>query len=570
MSGSPDNRCVVTEWQVSPSNGNEVDLSSRRDVLRIAHPQRNHNGGKIAFRPSDRYLYIAIGDGGNANDVGDGHTPNLGNAQDLSRLLGKILRIDPLAPPQNPGSADPLSGNGRYRNPASNPFLNGGGLAEIYAYGFRNPYRFSFDATADRLLVGDVGQNTIEEVDLVQIGRNYGWNRKEGSFLFHPGSGSVSPDPNPDPTLVNPVFQYDHGDGISVIGGSVYRGSALPALSGKYVFGDFLKPSIGGGRLFYGDLAEGVIRELRVGGNPRALNFQIRAFGSDAANELYILAENAGEGQVLKIVPIPAAPAFLNLSSRARVKADDLGFAIAGFIVTGSAPKDFVLRGVGPSLTVDGQPVAGRLADPTLLLQDSNGTPITTNDDWMNGPRQGEIFNLGLAPSHPKESAIIATLQPGAYTATMRGVSGGTGIGVVEIFDVARNQPANAVNLSTRADVGAGDNVLIGGLIIGGGANQRLIARAIGPSLASTRIPTPLQNPTLELVNASGMRIAFNDNWQSDQRDEIIASGLAPADDAESAIIMNLAPASYTAIVRGVGETGGVGLVEFFRLNPNP
>ena len=148
MSGGFDNQCVVTEWQVSLANPDVVDPSTRRDVVRIDHPQGNHNGGEIGFRPSDGYLYIAIGDGGSAGDVGDGHTPNLGNAQDTSNLLGKILRIDPLAPELTSTSGNPVSANGKYRNPANNPFVGAPGREEIYAFGLRNPYRFSFDPVA--------------------------------------------------------------------------------------------------------------------------------------------------------------------------------------------------------------------------------------------------------------------------------------------------------------------------------------------------------------------------------------------------------------------------------------
>jgi glucose/arabinose dehydrogenase len=570
MSGFRDNRCVITEWQVSPTNPDVVDLSSRREVLRIAHPQSNHNAGKIAFRTSDGYLYIAIGDGGGANDVGDGHTPNLGNGQDTTNLLGKILRIDPLAPAQNPGSTDPISANTRYRVPATNPFVNGPGLDEIYAYGFRNPYRFSFDPTTDRLLVADVGQNTIEEVDIVQAGGNYGWNRREGSFIFNPATGSVSPISNPNPAFLNPTLEYDHDDGISVIGGFVYRGSAIPALSGRYIFGDFLLPSAGTGRLFQGDLTTGTIEELRIGVDPRPLGMQVKGIGIDTAGEIYVLTDNATntDGAVRRIIPIPATPALLNLSTRARVEADSAGSAIAGFILTGSEAKTVVLRAVGPSLMVSGQPVPGRLLNPTLSLRDENGVQLDANDDWMTGARTQELMNFGLAPTDPRESALVATLLPGAYTAIMQGVNATTGIGLVELFDADQSAASNAANLSTRGRVQSGDNVMIGGLIIGGTGTQRVICRAIGPSLAGRGVNGSLQDPTLELVDASGTRIRFNDNWRSDQEAEIMVSGVPPTNDAESALIETLSPGHYTAIMRSADSSIGVGLVEIYRLNP--
>ena len=560
MSGTPANHCVVTEWKTSGTNGGVVNPATRREVLRIAHPQSNHNGGEISFRPSDGYLYIAIGDGGGGGDAGDGHTPNLGNAQDTSNLLGKILRIDPLAPELTPASGDPVSGNGKYRNPATNPFVGAPGREEIYAFGFRNPYRFSFDPVADQLIVGDVGQGAIEEVDIVERGGNYGWNRKEGSFLFN-SNGSVSPDPNPNPAFINPVFEYDHDDGISVIGGFTYRGAAVPALAGKYVFGEFR------GRLFYGDVNTRAIQELRLGVNPRGFGMQIKGFGTDDAGEIYVLGDGSSGGQVLKIVAIPAAPALVNLSTRLRVETGE-NVGIAGFIMAGSAPKSIAVRAIGPSLSVNGQPVAGRMSNPTFTLFDAGGAPIGGNDDWATAARRQELVDRGLAPPDGRESAEIFTLQPGAYTAVVQGVNGDAGIGLIELYDTEQSAPANAVNISTRGRVQTGDNVMIGGFIVGGTEAQRVIVRALGPSLSARGVTSVLQNPTLELVNASGAAVASNDNWRSDQATEISASGLAPSDDAESAIIRSLPPGNYTGVVRGAGGSTGVALVEVYRLNP--
>ncbi len=564
-----DNQCVVTEWQISGNNPDVADLASRRDLLRVDHPQSNHNGGKIAFRPSDGFLYIGIGDGGNGNDVGDGHNPTIGNGQDISRVLGKILRIDPVAPALKAGSANPVSANGKYRIPRDNPFVGSSGLDEIYAYGFRNPFRFSFDAVADRLIVGDVGQGSVEEVDIVTPGKNYGWNRKEGSFLFNPSNGSISPDPNPNPAYTDPVLEYGHSEGISVIGGFVYRGSAIPALAGKYVFGDFRGPETGSGRLFYSDLTSGIIQELRLGLNPRPLGPVIKSFGEDSAGELYVVADFGGstEGKVFKIVPIPAAAELVNLSTRAHVETGD-NVVIAGFILTGSAPKNIVLRGLGPSLKVNGQAVADRLTNPTLTLSDERGRQLRANDDWGTSPQKQQLIDLRLAPSDARESAALIPLQPGAYTVALSGVDGEKGIGLAELYDVQQGAPANAVNISTRARVGTGDNVMIGGFIVGGSQSQRLLLRAIGPSLGANGVTGVLQNPTLEIVNASGTTIGSNDNWQTDQATEIRATGLPPENDAEAAIIRTVSPGNYTAIVRGAAESTGVGLVEVYRLNP--
>lgn len=301
-----DHQSVIAEWKVSNNNPDRIDPASRREVMRVDEPQFNHNGGQLAFRPSDHYLYVSLGDGGNANDVGDGHNPTKGNGQDRSTVLGKMLRIDPLDPALTTGSPDPISANGKYRVPATNPFVGqSSGVAEIFIYGLRNPFRFGFDPTLDQLVIGDVGQNNIEEIDLGVSGKNYGWNKKEGTFLFNPDDGTILPDNNPDPRLTNPVAEYSHIDGIAVIGGYVYRGALAPALAGKYVFGD-LFGSTGSGRLFYSDLTAGTIFEFKPGAqNPLAGSF-LKGFGRDDAGEIYVLADtNIGPsgtgGQAFKI-----------------------------------------------------------------------------------------------------------------------------------------------------------------------------------------------------------------------------------------------------------------------------
>ncbi|HZE13957.1 MAG TPA: PQQ-dependent sugar dehydrogenase, partial [Chthoniobacterales bacterium] len=564
---------VIAEWQVSAGDPDVVDPATRREVMRIDHPEFNHNAGQMVFRPSDHYLYISLGDGGNANDVGDGHDPSTGNGQKLTTVLGKVLRIDPLVPSAQPASTDPISANGKYRVPVSNPFVGTGNVAEIFAYGFRNPFRFSFDAVTDKLIVADVGQDHIEEIDVVEPGKNYGWNKKEGTFLFNPANGNATLDPSPDPALTNPVAEYSHENGIAILGGYLYRAATIPALTDKYVFGDFstafTKPD---GHLFYmDDLNSGVIHELRIGNDERTFGLFLKAFGRDADGEIYALAgSNLGPsgstGQVLKLVPAPASPALVNIATRMRVQTGD-NVLIGGFILTGSAPKKVIVRAIGPSLNVNGQPLPGRLLDPTLTLFDSTGSPLFTNNDWMDSPQKQAIIDSTVPPSDPKESAIVATLQPGNYTAIMSGVGTNTGIGVVELFDLDQSAPANPANISSRGFVETGDNVMIGGFIIGGSQNRTVLARAIGPSLTAVGVPNALQDPTLELHNSSGTTIASNDNWKSDQQAQISATGAAPSDDRESAILSApLAPGNYTAIVRGTGTNTGVAVVEIFQL----
>ena len=213
-------------------------------------------------------------------------------------VLGKMLRIDVN------GSN---SANHAYGIPADNPFAAGGGAREIYALGLRNPWRFSFDGAA--LLVGDVGQDKLEFVHRVERGGNYGWRIKEGTFKFNTNGTIEAPGPGLPPGLSDPVLQFDHDEGTSIMGGYVYRGKALPALAGMYVFGDYQKPGTGIGRLFFASLPNGVIREFRIGANDRPLGILLKGLGQDAEGELYICGSarpgpSGTDGVVMKMVPV--------------------------------------------------------------------------------------------------------------------------------------------------------------------------------------------------------------------------------------------------------------------------
>jgi len=321
---------VINEYKMSLTDPNVIDPSTRREVVSFGKNAGNHNGGTITFGP-DGYMYLGTGDGGNANDAGASHIEPGGNAQNLTTALGKMLRIDPLNPSLNPTSADPISGNLQYRIPATNPFQAAGQVHEVYAYGFRNPYRFSFDKLNGQLIVADVGQNTVEEIDRVTLGGNYGWAMKEGDFLFNRTTGGVGArSPGVPAGLIDPIvgtlgtLEYDHGDGISITGGFVYRGTEIPELYGKYVFGDLAlrtTPTRVDGRLFYADLATGQIFEFMLpqfGGDGILPNSEtVHGFGQDAQGELYAFATNSpsnGTGGVvyrIHAIPEPATMAFL-------------------------------------------------------------------------------------------------------------------------------------------------------------------------------------------------------------------------------------------------------------------
>ncbi|HEY2102528.1 MAG TPA: hypothetical protein VGH08_04660 [Chthoniobacterales bacterium] len=256
-----------------------------------------------------------------------------------------------------------------------------------------------------------------------------------------------------------------------------------------------------------------------------------------------------------------------NISTRGFVGTGD-AVMIGGFIIGGSADRTVLVRAIGPSLSSPPINLANTLQDPTISLFASNGAKIISNDNWADASNAQSI-PFGLRPGNNSESAVLLSLAPGAYTAIVSGVNGGTGIGLVEVFDLNAAVPGKLGNISTRALVETGDGVMIGGFIVSGPDNEKVVIRAIGPSLADPpfNLSNVLRDPSLALFNDQGQRIQFNDDWQSDQRDEIIATGLQPSNLAESAIVQILAPGNYTAIVNGVNSTTGIALVEVYGLN---
>ncbi len=253
----------------------------------------------------------------------------------------------------------------------------------------------------------------------------------------------------------------------------------------------------------------------------------------------------------------------LNLSSRLNVGTGD-NVLIGGLIISGTEPKQVVIRGLGPSLEVNGMPLGNTLADPTLELY-QGATLISTNDNWKD-TQETEITASGLAPQNDLESAISVTLDPGSYTVILRGKNDGTGIGLVEAYDVDTTATSMLANTSTRGFVEAGDDVLIAGFIVGNGGSDTVVVRAIGPSLADAGVPNPLADPALDLYDENGEVIVSNNNWQDTQGSLISSTGLAPTNAFESAIIRALTPGNYTAVVHGNEDGNGVALVEVYNL----
>ena len=507
------------------ANGNVAAANSEFVLVDLDNLSNatNHNGGAIHFGP-DGKLYAGVGE--NANGA---------NAQSLSNRLGKILRINSngTIPPDNPRSFPGIAGSTSGANRA------------IWAVGLRNPFTFAFQPGTARLFINDVGQSTWEEINDGVAGSNYGWPAAEGP---------ASP---PNPNFRDPIFYYGHGSssttGCAIVGGAFYNPSVLQFPS-RFV-----------GKYFFADLCTGWIRVLDPANNAAS------DFASEISSpvDLHVGPDGAlyylTRGGVFRIQAIPSQA--INISTRARVETGD-NVLIGGFIVTGSAAKEVIVRAIGPSLSQHG--LGDVLADPTLELHDRNGALLRSNDNWQDDPSQAsQIRASGLAPSSNLESAIIATLQPGNYTAIVRGKNSRQGIALAEVYDLDPAADSQLGNISGRSFVQTSDDVMIGGFIIGNNVGAtKVIIRAIGPSLSQYGLSTILADPTLELHDGNGALLESNDNWRDDpdQAARISAANLAPSNPLESAIWASLAPGNYTVIVRGKNNGVGIGLAEIYSL----
>ena len=424
-------RTTISEFRIS-ADPNVADPLSERILLAFDKPQFNHNGGQLVFGPEPGgNLYISVGDGGDADDNAAGHTGGssahpagaLGNAQDRTRLLGKLLRIDPL------GTNEPL-GSGQYGIPATNPFMGQsvtGVREEIFAYGLRNPWRASFDdgpGGTGRLFVADVGQNKVEEVNIVVAGGNYGWRVKEGNYDFDPLV------PHGGETLLAPIAEYTHPNvvvspplpqlGISICGGYLYRGSMISGLAGKYVFGDFGQSfaSASGSILGIEETSPNVwtppARLTVIGGNP--LPVRLLAMGRDEAGEIYLATEvllgpQGATGGIYKIVPAATSSAMLNpvrdntIFSESGSTSSALGSLFAGRVASLTAVRRALLAfDINASV-----PAGSTINTATLILTLNNVGPGVNNnvplyrltENWGEGTSNG---TGGGAPATPGDA----------------------------------------------------------------------------------------------------------------------------------------------------------------------
>jgi hypothetical protein len=445
------------------------------------------------------------------------------------------------------------------------------GTRSLYASGLRNPQGLAFEGDRSDFFVtqNSATKGRIERFDLFKGNTSTYLKIAHPSGVFYHGqsvfiangtSEVEAPEPENSPTStmstgdnsVDIVVNHDQSIFVSTTAGTILK------LAGevKTTFASGLFEPSGmafdhipdGGHLFVAERGEGgriteitpkgIKTTFATGGSPNKLAFQPVLNGKLA-----------------------------NISTRGHVLTGE-NVLIAGFIIPGNTPKRVLLRGLGPSLASAETPVPGPLANPVLELHKPDGT-VVSNDNWQS-TQEGQIQATGLAPKNHLESAILATLLPGSYTAIERGRNNGEGVALVEVYDLDPISAASELgNISTRGFTDTGDNVLIGGFIIHSSdqGGSRVVVRAIGPSLANATPPVTnaLANPTLQLVDSNGTSIV-NDDWMQSHQAAIEATGLAPTDARESAILTNLVPGPYTAIVRGKNGTTGVALVEVYRV----
>jgi hypothetical protein len=378
------------------------------------------------------------------------------------------------------------------------------------------------------------------------------------------------------------VVSFRHNFDLDRSGNSYFDGAVLEVSSpniGGGAFTDITDAAVGGSFLaggYNGAISSGfqnpIEGRLAWGGNSGGYIITAANLGPHVAGQTIKLrfrmgSDSAGAGTGWRIdgvsVTDGACPTLANISTRLPVETGD-NVLIGGLIVTGTQPKKVIVRAIGTSL-----PLAGKLDNPTLELRDGAGVLIASNDDWRIGGQEAEIIATTIPPSSDLESAIVATLPANnsRYTAIVRGANSGTGIGLVETYDLDRTVDSKLANISTRGLVQTGDNVLIAGTIVFGDGAQRILVRGIGPSLT---LGGKLADPTLELRDGNGALITSNDNWRiGGQEAEIIATGIPPANDLESAMISLLEGngAAYTAILRGASGTTGIAVVEVYALD---
>ncbi len=440
---SPVRRTLIVRFKVSSTNPDSADRSSSKILMEIVQPYSNHNGGQLAFGP-DGYLYIALGDGGSGGDPEN-------NAQNRSSLLGKLLRID----------VDQTQGSLNYSIPSDNPFANDiqGFKKEIYAYGLRNPWRFSFDFTTGNLWCADVGQNTWEEINLIINGGNYGWRCYEGNHSYNLNGCSGS-------DYIPPIWEYSHSEGISITGGYVYRGPNLPELFGKYIYADY------GTRKIWALTYDGV--NAATNQLLATASSTITSFGVDMNNELYICSF---DGKIYRFTPTASIVAPSNLR------------------FTQSSPSSIILNWNDNSTNEDGFRIERKEGSGNFILigsADANANSYIDNTVTENVMYSYRVYayNSTASSGYSNTTSTVTAIYDELNA-------------IPEIFQLNQNYP-NPFNPSTKISyaITSANNSLLGGAS-GGSINVEL------------KVYDLLGNEVATLVNEEKPAGFYEVNWNS-------------------------------------------------------
>jgi sugar lactone lactonase YvrE len=438
------------------------------------------------------------------------------------------------------------------------------GAKTVFASGLNKPFGLAFDSNGN-LYEGDNGSGTILKFSPT------GQRTTFAAGLSGPAGLAIDASNN----IYEADFNSNNIFKFTTSGIKNLFASGLSSPDGIYV--DRI------GNVLDGDVGSGHVNVFASNGSKIgvfASFFQPTGVTKDAAGDIFV--SDNGRGTITKITASgsqsivasglhnpqylafePATGQLVNISTRAFVATGN-NVSIGGFIISGTQPKLVLIRGLGPTLSHFG--VTNPLADPTLELHNGSGALITSNNDWQSAPNAGQIPS-NLRPPDPHEAAILITLPPGNYTAIEAGNAGGTGVGLVEIYDLNTGTSSQLANISTRGLVETGEDVMIGGFVASGGNGvSKALIRALGPTLRQFGITNPLPDPTLRLVDANGHVLASNNNWKDTQQSAIQATGLAPSNDLESAILISLPDGAYTAIVADKNGATGIGLVEVYHL----
>jgi glucose/arabinose dehydrogenase len=561
-----------------PDGSDAADPASELVLINQFDRDLWHNGGDMFFG-ADGYLYFSNGDEGGSNDqyhqtqkINSGMFSGVFRIDvDMNPSTSHPIRRQPV-PGIEPPAGWPATYTGNYYIPNDNPWQDptGGTLEEFWALGFRSPHRLTFDAPTGTIWCGDVGQSTAEEIDIIQSGGNYQWSYMEGNA---PG-----PIAKPDPIIgfdAPPIYAYPHfNDNGCVIGGYVYRGSRFAAqLGGQYIFGDYDSNRVWS--MSYSGSGSPVVSYLATvpGLNKTAYQGGISSFGVDANGELYICTIGPA-ASIYRLEPAGPSNYLANLSARASVGTGS-NVLIAGFVIGGSGNANILLRGIGPALGADPFDVPGSLAQPQMTItNETNFSTVATGTAWGGSASLAETFSSAGAfalPADSADAALLENLPPGPYTSEISGVDSTTGVALAEVYDADQGAgPAVLSNISARANVGTGANMLIAGFVIVGTQPAEVLLRGIGPTLGNApfSVTGALAQPQISLYDSAGVLVQSNSGWGDDPSLSVaftqVGAFALPSNSTDAAMVAVLPPGSYTVELSGAEGTTGVGLVEVY------